>query len=194
MGYKVSQQYITENRYWNAPEQKVNGIILHSSNFPFPKANTYVKEFNDYNFYSSIHGYIEPGNFIEMVPCFEKSGEAKRCYHIGIGPKGSYNYSRLGLSMTEPSTIRYLGNGDFIDKKESNTKSFLHDIIETAAEVCADLCIFHHIPVENIQTHHGAYLEGMGSNGPDPDHLWNYLNYSIEDFRKDVQKWIDKKS
>lgn len=36
-------------------------------------------------------------------------------------------------------------------------------------------------------------MEGYGSNHGDPDHIWRVIGYTLADFRKDVQKYIDAK-
>lgn len=66
-------------------------------------------------------------------------------------------------------------------------------VTATAAEVFADLCIFHGLPVTAITTHRQACLDGYGSNHGDPEHLWNYVGYSLAQFRNDVQALINAK-
>jgi len=84
----------------------------------------FVKNFNSPNARASVHGFIEPGLFIETAPIFEKKGRAKKCYHVGSGPKGSYNSSRIGIEMCEPSTIKYTGGASFKDLDPEATKKY----------------------------------------------------------------------
>lgn len=114
---------------------------------------------------------------------------AKKCYHVG----GSWNNSRIGLEMCEPSTIVYTGGSAFQDKDPENTKKYIRDCTATAAEVVADICIFHGFSVDMISTHAEAYRLGFGSNHGDPDHIWKYIGYSVAQFRKDVQTIINEK-
>ena len=95
--------------------------------------------------------------------------------------------------MTEPSTITYTGGANFRDNNPTATKDFIMRTTATAAEVFADLCIFHGLPVTAITTHRQACLDGYGSNHGDPEHLWNHVGYSLAQFRNDVQALINAK-
>lgn len=194
MSYTHSVQYITNNPYWGNPDIHPTGLIIHSVGCAQPKASVFVKNFNQKGVSASVHGFIEPGTFIETAPCFKTPGVCKKCYHVGSGTKGSYNTTRIGIEMTEPSTIKYTTGANFIDLNPVATKKFIQDVTATAAEVFADLCIFHNISVQNIQSHGGAAIEGMGCSHVDPDHLWKLIGYDIHQFRYDVQKIIDEKT
>lgn len=193
MAYESKTQYCTNNKYWYLPEISINGLVLHSVGCPQPKASVFVKNFNKQSASASVHGFIEPGLFIKTAPCDEKKKKAKKCYHVGSGKKGSYNSTRIGIEMTEPSTITYTGGASFRDNNPTATKDFIMRTTATAAEVFADLCIFHNLPVTAITTHHQACLDGYGSNHGDPDHLWKYVGYSLAQFRNDVQALINAK-
>lgn len=193
MAYTHKVQFATAGKYWNLPEINMAGLVLHSVGCPQPKASVFVKAFNVPNARASVHGFIEPGLFIETAPCFQKRRRGKKCYHVGSGPKGSYNSSRIGIEMCEPGTIKYTGGASFQDLNPEKTRKYIQDVTATAAEVFADLCIFHGFTVDMITTHKEACKLGYGSNHGDPDHIWKVINYDIAKFRKDVQKIIDEK-
>lgn len=193
MAYTHQKEWATNGKYWYLPEIAINGLVIHSVGCAQPRASVFVKNFNNPNARASVHGFIEPGLFIETAPIFEKKGRAKKCYHVGSGPKGSYNSSRIGIEMCEPGTIKYTGGASFKDLNPEATKKYIREVTATAAEVFADLCIFHNIPVSMIISHKGACAAGYGSNHGDPEHMWNYIGYSLEQFRKDVQKIINEK-
>lgn len=193
MAYKHEIQDATSGKYWNLPEIKMSGLVLHSVGCPQPKASVFVRNFNSPNARASVHGFIEPGLFIETAPCSRKKGKGKKCYHVGSGSKGSYNSSRFGIEMTEPSTIKYTGGASFKDLNPEKTRAHIVGVTQTAAEVFADLCIFHGFSVDQITTHRQAHLAGYGGNHGDPDHIWKHIGYSLEQFRKDVQYLINEK-
>lgn len=193
MSYVHDVKYAVNGAYWNLPDINVRGLVLHSVGCAQPHADVFAKVFNSPSAKASIHGCIEPGRFIEMAPIYKQSGRAKKCYHVGSGPKGSRNNTHLGIEMTEPATIKYTGGASFIDFNPANTKKHIEEVTDTAAQVFADLCIFHNIPVEFITTHRQSHLDGFGGNHGDPEHIWKVTGYTLADFRKAVQKYIDAK-
>lgn len=195
MSYTHDQKFATQGKYWNLPDITVKGLCLHSVGCPQPKADVFAKNFNSPNARASIHGVIEPGRFIEMAPCFKQKGRTKKCYHVGSGSKGSRNSTHIGIEMTEPNTIKYTGGASYKDLDPAKTKEFFLANTDTAAQVFADLCIFHDLTVNDITitTHRQSYLDGYGGNHGDPWHIWRFIGYDLDQFRKDVQKYIDAK-
>lgn len=195
MSYKYDVKWATNGKYWYLPDINVKGLCLHSVGCPQPRADVFAKNFNSPNARASIHGCIEPGRFIEMAPIKEKKGRTKKCYHVGSGSKGSRNATHIGIEMTEPATIKYTGGASFKDLDPANTKKHITEVTQTAAEVFADLCIFHGLTVNDITitTHRQSHLEGYGGNHGDPEHIWKVIGYTLKDFRRDVQAHIDAK-
>jgi hypothetical protein len=189
VAYKYDYQPATQGRYWNLPEQTTTGIVIHSIGCPQPRAQVLVNNFNKATATASVHGFVEPGLYIETAPTRPAKRKAKKCYHVG----GNWNNSRIGIEMTEPSSIQYTGGASFKDLNPENTKRHIVEVTATMAEVAADICIFHDIDVAMISTHAEAYRLGQGSNHGDPDHIWRYIGYSIAQFRLDVQKIINEK-
>lgn len=193
MSYEHIVEYATKGKYWGLGDITVKGLVLHSIGTPQPKASVLVKVYNSPNTAASVHGFLEPGLFYETAPIFKTPKKAKKCYHVGSGSKGSRNSTHLGIEMTEPSTIKYTGGATFVDLNPAATKDFVTRVTASAAELFADLCIFHGLTVDTITTHRQSCLDGYGSNHGDPEHLWKVINYTLADFRKDVQKHIDTK-
>lgn len=195
MSYIHDVKMATNGKYWNLPDINVKGLCLHSVGCPQPKADVFAKKFNSPNARASIHGCLEPGRFIEMAPCFKQKGRTKKCYHVGSGSKGSRNPTHIGIEMTEPSTIKYTGGASFKDLNPENTRKHIIGVTETAAELFADLCIFHGLTVNDISitTHRQSHLDGYGGNHGDPEHIWKVIGYTLKDFRRDVQAHIDAK-
>lgn len=189
MTYKHDVNYLTKNKYWKLPTIQVTGLVLHSVGCSQPKPEAFFGVYNSANAPASVHGFIEPGRLVETAPMFERPGLAKKCYHVG----GVWNSTRIGIEMTEPATLKYTGGATFNDTNPAKTKQFIKDVTATAAEVFADLCIFHNLEVSQISTHAEAAKTGNGSNHGDPDHIWKLINYTLADFRKDVQAQIERK-
>lgn len=193
MSYTYDYQPATKGKYWNLPDQSISGFVIHSIGCPQPKAQVLVNNFNKSTTSASVHGFIEPGLYIETAPTRVAQRKAKKCYHVGSGVNGSWNSSRIGIEMCEPSTIVYTGGASFRDNNPAATRDYVERVTATAAEVFADLCIFHNLSVATISSHAEAYKKGYGSNHGDPDHIWKHIGYSLERFRQDVQAIIDSK-
>ena len=186
-GYALVTKYITNNQYWNLGNINVKGFVQHSVGVNQESADVIVNNANKSSYAASFHACVEPGRVIICAPCLDTAGVAKKCYHVG----GSYNNTRIGVEMTEPNTIRYTGGSTYIDTNPEHTKDFMRRVTDTAAEFMADLCIFHNLPVSRICTHKEAHDRGCGSNHGDPEHVWKIIGYTPDDFRRDVQKYID---
>lgn len=191
-GYTYEYQPATKNRYWNLPNQNTTGIVIHSIGCPQPRAQVLVNNFNKDGTSASVHGFVEPGLYIETAPTRVARNQAKKCYHVGSGSKGSWNNSRLGIEMCEPSTIKYTGGSNFQDLNPANTKKYIEDVTKTMVLIAADLCRFHGWDVSMISTHAEAYRLGYGGNHGDPDHIWRHIGYSIAQFRLDVQARLNE--
>lgn len=187
-GYEYEYQPATKNKYWNLPDQTTTGIVIHSIGCPQPKAQVLVNNFNKPGTTASVHGFVEPGRFIETAPTRVARRKAKKCYHVG----GNWNNSRIGIEMCEPGTIKYTGGAIFQDLNPESTKKYINDVTATMVLVAADLCLFHDIDVAMISTHAEAYKLKQGSNHGDPDHIWRHVGYSLVQFRKDVAARINE--
>lgn len=194
MAYVHEIRYTTENQFWPNRQQRMNGIVIHSIGTPQESADVLFRNFNRPTKSASVHALIEPGRVIETFPTRIAPNLAQRCGHVGRGRYGSWNDSRLGFEMMEPRTIRYTRGAQFDDLNPEHTRDFFMRTTATAAEYCADICLFHGWSVNMIETHRNAHAQGWGSNHGDPCHLWRHLGYSIQQFRKDVQAAMDART
>lgn len=190
MAYTIEYKYITNNQYWNLPNITVSGFVQHSTGVGQESADVIVNNANKSSYDASFHACVEPGRVIICAPCMDNYRVAKKCYHVG----GAYNNTRIGVEMTEPNTIEHIGGSTYKDLDPEHSKNFIRRVTNTAAEFMADLCIYHNRPVSTICTHKEAHERGVGSNHSDPEHIWKLIDYTPNDFRKDVQKYIDIKT
>ena len=190
MAYTLETKYITNNQYWNLENIVVNGFVQHSVGVNQESADVIVNNANQSGYAASFHACVEPGRVIICAPCKETVRRAKKCYHVG----GTYNNTRIGVEMTEPNTIQYTNGSAFIDKDPKHTADFIRRVTDTAAEFMADLCIFHGLGVDKICTHKEAHDRKCGSAHGDPEHIWTVIGYTANDFRRDVQTYIDRKT
>ena len=190
MAYTIEYKYITNNQYWDLPNITVSGFVQHSIGIGQESADVIVNNANKSSYAASFHACVEPGRVVICAPCMENYRVAKKCYHVG----GSYNNTRIGVEMTEPNTIEYTSGSTYKDLDPEHSKDFMRRVTDTAAEFMADLCIYHNRPVSTICTHKEAHDRGAGSDHGDPEHVWKIINYTPDDFRRDVQRYIDIKT
>lgn len=193
---KGSYQYVytpaTKGIYWNLPTIKINTLILHSVGCPQDDPQVFMNTFNRSDARASVQGWISPNRFDCTAPIYEKQGYAKKCYHCGSGKNGSYNDSAIGIEMVEPDTIKYISGSTIQDLNPTASKKLMRDIVNTAIQVFGDLCIFHNIPSTRIFSHKEANAQGKASAHGDPEHVIKpLLNYTMNDFRSDVQQYIE---
>lgn len=95
---------------------------------------------------------------------------------VGAGKKGSFNSSALQFEIMED---------------DHKSKSYCQKTYNEAVELCGMLCKKYNIPVENIVSHKEAHKLGYGSNHGDPESWWSKFGYTMDDFRKAVDKKLN---
>lgn len=95
---------------------------------------------------------------------------------VGKGSKGSYNWSAVQFEICE-------------DNLKSET--YFKKTYDEAVDLCVMICKKYDIPVENIISHKEAHKLGYGSNHGDPYHWWSKFGYTMDDFRKAVDKKLN---
>lgn len=194
----IVTNYLTNNPCFNSKRTiKVTGLMLHSIGCPQPNPDVFVKNWNSASFKSAcVHAFVGIDKTVITLPCLEKTttsqpGYAHRGWHCGKGPKGSFNNSMIGVEMTEPSCIKYVGGATFTCSDKPKAIAFVKKTTENAVDLFARLCIYHNLnPLGKnvIISHKEGHDLGMASGHADPSHLWSQLgmNYTMDTFRQDV--------
>jgi hypothetical protein len=135
---------------------------------------------------ASIHGCVDPGGIMQMMPFTQKAG------HVGSGPKGTLNTTHLGFELCEPSGCKYNGNGSAI-VAYAPPKGFFEAVRDNAIALCGYLCQEYGIdPKSGIVSHYEAHAMGCGDNHADIRHWWEvWENYTMDMFRQDVADYIE---
>lgn len=200
----ILTQYLTQNPcYKNKRTIKVEGLMLHSVGCPQPNPDAFVRNWNRPSHDSScVHGFVGNDKIVITLPCMEKTetsrpGYAHRAWHCGKGKHGSFNNSMIGIEMTEPGNIKYVGGATFTCTDKAKAIEFVRKNTQNAVELFARLCIYHHLdPLGKnvIVSHKEGSVLGKASGHSDPSHLWDQLgmNYDMNKFRKDVYNKIQE--
>lgn len=180
---KIIKSYCTKSDCYKAGKTiTVKGLMIHSVGCPQPKAAPFISNWNKPGATALAHAIIEPnGNVYQLLPW------KRRGWHAG----GSANDSYIGVEMTEPSTIKYVGGSSFVEIKDGkNTKKHVLATYEVAVELFAKLCKDYKLnPMGKnvIISHRKGHELGIASNHGDVEHIWNKYGLTLEQFRKDVK-------
>lgn len=161
------------------------GIVVHSTGANNPNLNRYVGPddgilgVNKYGNYwnrdgvrACVNGCIgydkdKIVRFYQLMPWDFPS------WGVGNGKKGSYNDTHIQWEICEDGLI----NREYFDA-----------VMKKSVEACAYLIgLYPSISVDNIVSHHEAYLLGYGSNHADIDHWLKKFGYTMNDFRQWVK-------
>lgn len=181
---------LTKNPCYTAGKKiKVSGLMLHSVGCPQPKAEVFIKQMNRTEAKVCVHAFIDgnTGIVYQTLPwdC--------RAWHCG----GGGNNTHIGVEMCEPSCIKYTGGATIACSDEAAAKEVVKRTCAVAVELFAELCKkFGLDPLKEgvIVSHKEGHDKGMASGHADPDHLFRqlHMNYSMDDFRKEVSEAMKK--
>lgn len=166
---------------------EVKGLMIHSVGCPQPKAQVFINNWNKAGVKACVHALVEPdGDVYQLLPW----------NHRGWHGGGASNNTHIGVEMTEPDTIRYVGGSSWVETADgTNTKAHVLATYQYAVELFAFLCnMFSLDPLADgvIISHSEGYKRGIASNHGDVEHLWRYFGLSMEQFRQDIKALCDQ--
>lgn len=177
----VQQIAVNSDCYKSNKQITVQGLVIHSVGCPQPSAQVFANTWNKPGQRACVHAVADNNGLV--IQCLPWNW---RGWHVG----GSANNTHIGVEMTEPSTIKYVGGANWVETGDgTNTKAHVLGTYKTAVELFAYLCNeFNLDPLKDgvILSHHEAHLRGLGSNHGDVEHLWNHFGLSMVGFRQDI--------
>ena len=180
---KVIQNICTQSDcYKSGRNIEVKGLMLHSVGCPQPKAQPFINSWNKSGAKACVHAIVEPdGDIYQLLPW----------NHRGWHGGGDSNNTHIGVEMTEPDTIEYIGGASWREKADGeNTKAHVLATYKHAVELFAYLCLkFSLDPTADgvILSHSEGHDRGIASNHGDVEHLWRHFGLSMSQFRKDIK-------
>lgn len=180
---KIIQNICTQSDcYKSGRTIPVKGLMIHSVGCPQPKAQVFIKSWNKAGAQACVHAIIEPdGDIYQLLPW----------NHRGWHGGGDSNNTHIGVEMTEPDTIEYIGGASWREKEDgTNTKAHVLATYKHAVELFAYLCLkFSLDPTADgvILSHSEGHKRGIASNHGDVEHLWRHFGLSMAQFRKDIK-------
>jgi len=183
------QHYMTNNDcYKGGRTITVQGLMIHSVGCAQPSAMSFINNWDKPGVQVAVHGLIEPGGDVYQTLPWNRRG-----WHCASGTKGSGNSTHIGVEMTEPACIKYVGgatwevkSGHTVSEVETHAKA----TYKTAVELFAYLCDTYKLnPLADgvIISHSEGYKRGIASNHGDVEHIWNKFGMTMAQFRLDIQ-------
>lgn len=172
-----------DSRYTSFQNGGPRGLMLHSVGCPQSSALVFANQWNRSDYEVAVHAVLqEDGTVYQCLPW------NFRGWHAG----GSANNTHIGVEMTEPDCIRYVGGATFRCSNLAEAREQVKGTYKTAVELFAFLCKKYNLdPMKDgvIISHAEGYDRGVASGHADPEHLWDQLDlgYTMNGFRKDVK-------
>ena len=163
------RQYILTNNecYQRGSKITIKKLMVHSTATPNVSANFFAKAWNVFRPNGSqvcVHAFCDDKEIVQTLPWNH------RAWHCG----GTANNYAISVEMCEP--------------KNYNDAAYFKKAKQNMIELFAYLCRKYNLSVNDIISHKEGHALGIASNHGDPDHWWKYMNYTMDDFRRDVAK------
>ena len=179
----IKQLSIKNDCYQLNSKMNVKGLVLHSVGCNQSRASVFVNTWNQPNYEVAVHAVLQADGTVYQ--CLEWNQAGWHC-------AGSLNQTHIGVEMTEPDCIKYIGGSTFTCSNLTEAKNQVQGTYKTAVELFAYLCKqFNLDPLRDgvILSHYEGGQRGLASNHGDPEHLWRQLGlgYTMNGFRQDVK-------
>lgn len=180
----VVEAFVTQNplyqQYTRIPVRK---LVLHSVGCPQPNAAVFARQWQTERYFA--HAVLQADGTVYQVAPWD-------CRLMHVGAANAYS---IGVEMTEPDCIRYIGGATFVCSDWERAIAQVTGTYNTAVELFAWLCMqFGLDPRSDIISHAEASAMGIGTDHADPEHLWRQLGMSctMDGFRRDVAEAMNE--
>jgi N-acetylmuramoyl-L-alanine amidase CwlA len=180
---KATPRFMTKNRcYTNAIKLKPTKLVLHSLGVAQPNANVLINSWNNQTEDKCVHAFIMEHEIIQTLPWNYKA------WHVGKGPKGSWNSCAIGVEICEPSGHKYNG-GTMVNYDVKKNATYFEAVYNNAVELFAYLCKEYSLePLKDIYCHCEVNKLGYASNHADVMQWFPKHGKSMDTFRSDVKE------
>lgn len=181
---QIIQAFVTQNplyqQYTRIPVRK---LVLHSVGCPQPSAAVFARQWQTARYFA--HAVLQADGTVYQVAPWD-------CRLMHVGAANAYS---IGVEMTEPDCIRYIGGATFVCSDWARAIEQVAGTYNTAVALFAWLCQrFGLDPNKDIISHAEASAMGIGTDHADPEHLWRQLGrgYTMDGFRRDVAEAMNE--
>lgn len=184
----IIEKFLTNNYTYKSPYKiKPRHIIVHSTAVGYKSKDVLFNSWNKYDALS-VHGMVDDVSSYKTLP-FDILG-----YHVG--KKG--NTKTIGFEICEPKNIAYANaNHTKIDTVKYNPKDSaniadFNKRWNNAVEMAVSMCKETGLSADKVISHKEGYAKGIASNHGDPEHWFSIFGKTMDDFRADVKKELNK--
>ena len=160
---------------------KFDGVVVHSTAVPGVKAAQWYNAWNRPGIDAGVHAFLDDQEVWNYHPLDQTA------WHAGQPANRTY----LDFEICEPSGFWYNGN-TVTGYNVAAQQEYFNNIWANATLYTAYLCSLHGLTADNVISHGEAGRLGIGTAHGDPDHWFVLHNRSMDDFRAEVARILDK--
>jgi N-acetyl-anhydromuramyl-L-alanine amidase AmpD len=167
---KLITKFMTKNDCYKAGRKiKVKGIMVHSTATPGVMAGEWYDRWNKPNISKCVHAFLDDEYVFQYLPWNHRG------WHAG----GAANNTHVAFEICEPENL--------------NDKEYFNSAYANAVELCVMLCKEFGLDENDIIDHSEGNKRGIASHHGDVKHWFPKHGKSMDTFREDVQKALNKK-
>lgn len=167
----ITQKYLINNECYKANKNLTPTLLMvHSTACPGVRSDNFINSWNTARPNGRevcVHAFIDDTGIYQTLPWNIQA------WHCG----GNGNQKAIGIELCEPS--------DYTDR------AYFEKVKNNAISAYAYLCLTYALSPVNIISHKEGCSMGIASNHGDPDHWWKHVGYTMDDFRNDVQNYLN---
>jgi len=174
----VITQYMTNNDcYKRARKNQLKGIMVHSTGCAFVPASGWYARWNKPGVEKCVHAFVDDKEVRVYLP-YEMGA-----WHSGTGGAKPANIDHIAFEMCEPGP-----GASSSSYNPAQYEAYTRACISNAVDYCVMLCRKYGFTAADITSHYEGYKQGIASNHSDPKHWFDKHSYSMDQFRRDVDR------
>jgi len=186
---KLFTKYMTRNDCYTA-NRKITpkGIMVHSTAAPGVMAAAWFDRWNksykagEIGKQACVHAFVDDKEVWQYLPWNHRG------WHAG----GKANDTHIGFEICEPGGFKYSGGSNMVGYDVEKNQEYFEKAYANAVELCVYLCRMFNLTEKDIICHSEGYKLGVASNHGDVMHWFPKHGKTMDDFRADVRKELEK--
>lgn len=209
----LKQCLLTKNPCYKAAKIITpKGIVVHSTGVNNPNLkrylgpddgligkNTYNNHWNKSGVEKCVHAFIGKDKN-ENVQIYQTLPFNYASWGVGASKSKTKDPNRVSYGRDKKGNYLYSYNYNpayiqfEICEDSLKDEKYFNEAFGLAIEFCVYLCEKFNISIDNIVSHHEAYLKGYGSNHSDCGHWMKKFGKNMDWFRSEVEKKLKKEA
>ncbi|MBQ1546379.1 MAG: N-acetylmuramoyl-L-alanine amidase [Clostridia bacterium] len=180
----VTSHMMTKNDAYNMTDdyEKYDGILIHSTALPGVFADEWYYAWNKPDIDPASHAFVDDEEAYLLLPLEQTA------WHAGKGANPTY----LDVEICEPDGFTYSEYNEIEDYNVEEQQEYFDGAWNNAVLYTAFICQKFGFSANQILSHYESFLLGFGSQHSDPDHWIVLHDKTMDDFRDDVAKTLER--